>query len=312
MRDLLDLQHGVVARRQLADVGLTENDVRRLLRRRELVPLHPGVYVDHTGPPTWLQRAWGGVLLGWPAALAGASALRADDGPGRWRDDTVLVAIEHGRTVQDRPGVRFQRVVDLDARVRWNLAPPRVRYEDASLDVAAEARSRTAALGVLAAGLQARRTTPSRLADALAARPRFAQRVWFAAVLDDLAAGACSVLEHGYLTRVERPHRLPRGERQVRAHASTGVVYRDATYPGGVVLELDGRLFHDTADARDRDMERDLDAALDGLQTRRLSYGQVFDRPCATAAKVGRLLRLAGWHGTAAACSPTCAVRRAA
>ena len=35
--------------------------------------LHPGVYVDHTGEPSWLQLAWASVLLCWPAALAGHS-----------------------------------------------------------------------------------------------------------------------------------------------------------------------------------------------------------------------------------------------
>jgi hypothetical protein len=44
----------------------------------------PGVYVNHTGDPTWLQRAWAGVLYYWPAALAGASAMRVTAGP-RWR-----------------------------------------------------------------------------------------------------------------------------------------------------------------------------------------------------------------------------------
>jgi len=64
-----------------------------------------------------------------------------------------------------------------------------------------------------------------------------------------------------------------------------------------VVVELDGRLFHDAATGRDRDLERDLDTATDGRSTVRLGWGQVFERPCSTAAKVGRLLQLAGWSG---------------
>ena len=42
--------------------------------RKELVVLFPGVYVDHTGRASWIQRAWGAVLYAWPAALAGESA----------------------------------------------------------------------------------------------------------------------------------------------------------------------------------------------------------------------------------------------
>ena len=92
--DLLRDQAGIIARRQALRGGLTSNDVRRRLRRREWVVVHPGVYVDHTGQLTWLQRAWAAVLYAWPAALCGESALRAVEGPGRRRDDhTIHVAI---------------------------------------------------------------------------------------------------------------------------------------------------------------------------------------------------------------------------
>jgi Transcriptional regulator, AbiEi antitoxin len=69
-------QEGVVSRRQALACGLTDNDIARLVRRREWARVHDGVYVNHTGPLTWLQRAWAAVLFHWPAALAGSSALR--------------------------------------------------------------------------------------------------------------------------------------------------------------------------------------------------------------------------------------------
>ncbi|MET1059435.1 MAG: hypothetical protein ABWX84_07545 [Nocardioides sp.] len=80
-------------------------------------------------------------------------------------------------------------------------------------------------------------------------------------VLRDVAEGTCSVLEHGYLHLVERAHGLPSAQRQLHATGSVGVVYRDADY-GLLVVELDGRLFHDSTEQRDRDFERDLDCAL--------------------------------------------------
>lgn len=70
-------QSGVVSRAQLVGLGLGGHDIRRLQRRRELVGMHPGVYVDHTGGLSWIQRAWVGVLAVWPAALCHTSALRA-------------------------------------------------------------------------------------------------------------------------------------------------------------------------------------------------------------------------------------------
>jgi hypothetical protein len=85
------------------------------------------------------------------------------------------------------------------------------------------------------------------------------------------------VLEHGYLTKVERPHQLPVAERQTRLGSTLGVIYRDARYETFEV-ELDGRLFHSGVEQRDRDLDRDLDAAVDGRSTVRLGYGQVFSR----------------------------------
>ena len=72
--------------------------------------------------------------------------------------------------------------------------------------------------------------------------------------------------------------------------------------PFGLVVELDGRLFPDGARARDLDLDRDLDAALDGLLTVRLGWGQVHVRPCATAARLARLLRRRGRAGTPRDC----------
>ena len=84
------------------------------------------------------------------------------------------------------------------------------------------------------------------------------------------------------------------------------MVYRDHEYDDGLVVELDGRLFHDSAGQRDRDLERDLDAALDGLETLRLGWAQVTDRSCATAGKVARLLVRRGWTGRPRRCGPAC------
>lgn len=83
--------------------------------------------------------------------------------------------------------------------------------------------------------------------------------------------------------------------------------YRDLDYPTWrVAIELDGRPAHDGAFARDRDLERDLDAMIeDGRVTIRLGWGQVYERPCATAQKVARLLTRQGWRGATKAC-PDC------
>jgi hypothetical protein len=322
LQALLLAQGGVVSRAQALQVGLQPHDLRRLVRRRDLAPFLPGVYVDHTGEPSWVQRAWGAVLscssprgmvgadLG--AALAGASALRAADGPGRpgADDGPIHVVVPRSRRVVAPRGVRVVRTFLLHDRVQWNLGPPRLRYEEAALDVALGAVGDLAAIGAVARAVQGRHTTAVRMQQALASRKKASRRDFLDAVLTDVACGTCSVLEHAFLTRVERPHGLPRAERQQRAGTATGIVYRDVVV-GERVFELDGRLWHDTAEQRDRDFERDLDAAVEGHDTVRLTWGQVVGRPCSTAVKVSALLERDGWP-PGRACGSGCAFARAA
>ena len=299
LAELLALQSGVISRRQALEQGMKPHDIRRLIRRREWATVHPGVYVNHTGPLTWQQRAWAAVLAMAPAALSDASALGSHDGP-------VHVAVDRSRTVVAPDGVIRHYLADLDRRVQWNASPPRVRIEYAVLARAAAATDDFAAMAALAQPVQSRRTTAGKLLDALEQQQRVARRPFLVSVLGDIEAGSCSVLEQGYLERVERRHGLPVASRQVAA-ASRGRIYRDVDYPAyGLVIELDGRLFHDSTAARDRDLDRDLDAAVDGRLTVRLGWGQVFGRSCETAARVGLLLEQRGWNGEVRPC-PECA-----
>jgi hypothetical protein len=302
---ILKDQAGVISRRQALGAGLRDPDIKRLLRRRTWALVHAGVYVTHTGGLTWHQRAWAAVLFSWPAALCHDSALRAGDGPGkRDQDESVIhVAVDKSRNLVAPDGVRLHRMPGFGERVLWNLGPPRVRYEQALLDQAADARTDLDALGLLADACGSRRTTAQRLLGALAERPRIARRSWLSSVLADIASGTCSVLEHGYLTKVERPHGLPIGRRQPPALSSRGSIFRDVEYEDHqLVVELDGRAYHDSTEARDRDLDRDLDAAVEKKETIRLGYGQVFDRSCLTATKVGSILNHKGWTGSASSC----------
>lgn len=302
--DVLRQQDGVISRRQVLGAGLQDHDIRRLVRRNEWARVHTGVYVDHTGPPTWSQRAWAAVLYAAPAALCLGSALGNDESP-------IHVAVTQARARLVEPaGVRIHHVAHFEDRVLWNVGPPRMRYDDAALDVACHANSELDSIAVLANACQTRRTTARRLLRTLDARQRVRGREWLRAVLVDIADGTCSVLEHGYLTRVERPHGLPRATRQKRSASSVGVCYRDTEYGERLVVELDGRLYHDSATRRDADFERDLDAAVDGRSTVRLSYGQVFDRPCQTAGKIARVLQRHGIAVSGQPCGPGCVFTR--
>lgn len=310
LRPYLEDQWGVVSRRQAREAGLDPHDLARLVRRRELARIHPGVYLDHTGEPTFLQRAWAGVQLYWPAALGHETALRAIEGPSSRRPERPIhLVVARDRKLSPPAGLVVHRSAHLAERVQWHTGPPRLRYEEAALDVAADASSDFAALGEISRAIQSRRTTAARMRDRVQQRPGLPRRQWMQSVLADVAAGTCSVLEHGYLHRVERAHGLTGARRQVRDRLAAGTVFRDVVYRCGLVVELDGRLFHDSTAQRDRDYDRDLETAVGRLQTVRLSYGQVFDRPCWTTRHLVALLRLHGWDGSPRPCGPACRIR---
>lgn len=308
LADTLAHQSGVISRRQILDSGGGSADLERMLRRRELTRTLPGVFVDHTGEPTWQQRAWTGVLFHWPAALAGHAALGAQLGM-KWRhhheDRLIELAVPQRRHVAAQPGYSISRPNNFEDRVLWNGAPPRIRVEPATIDLAARATTDLEAIGLVNDVCQVRYSTPQRLRDHLASRGRVSRRALLNAVLDDIEQGTTSVLEHGYLNLVERPHGLPTGRRQEPGPAGS---LRDVDYGNGLVIELDGRQFHDTRVQRDKDLDRDLLTAAAGGITARLGWGQVFDRSCWTAALVADLLAQRGWPDWPLVCRPGCAV----
>jgi very-short-patch-repair endonuclease len=140
-------------------------------------------------------------------------------------------------------------------------------------------------------------------------RSRLRRRAFVLSVLDDIGSGAQSALEWGYLQRVERAHGLPRASRQVSRRTAGGKEYRDIEYEAcGLVIELDGRLNHDSWEAENRDADRDLADAADGKVTIRLRWRQVFATPCQTAGRIEAVLRQRGSGCRAKPCGPRCTI----
>ncbi len=297
----MSVQDGVVARRQLVGLGLTQGDLNRLLRRRELTPVHRATFVAHTGPLTWDQRAWAAVLVHHPAALTRASALPDPPATG-----AIHVAVDVDRTVRRVPGVVAHRTARWRERLAANATRPRLAVPEAVVELVSDADDSWEAFAALARVCQSRRTTPGAVRDALRARRGLRDRPLLLGMVDDLATGACSVLEREYLTTVERAHGLPTADRQGRERLAGGVVYRDAEYVDhGVVVELDGRTFHSGA-GREADFGRDLlTAATSDRLTLRLGWRQVVREPCRTAHHLGAVLGRRGWAGQVVRC-PRC------
>ena len=269
LEDVLRRQDGVISRQQVLGHGGSDDYIERMIRRRQWARVLPGVYVEHTGPLTWKQRAWAGVLYHAPAALGGASALRASGlNLGDERKPIELV-VAWPRRVADPPTLVTSLVTDFDAVVLSNLSPPRLRIEHAALQVASRAKSEDAAVAVLGDVCQQRRTTASRLVTALTSQSRLRHRRLLTAVLGDVAAGTNSALERRYLRDVELAHGLPVGHRQVRVVAGERTAYRDVDYVDyGLLVELDGQLGHDGTYDRWDDLDRDVLSAVGGAPDR--------------------------------------------
>lgn len=306
VEDLLVRQDGVIARWQVLACGHPPAYGARKLRRREWVAVHPGGYVNHTGPLTWQQRAWAAVLACAPAALCGESARRAHEGPGRRdHDDSVIhLAVDRDRHLGAPAGTRLHRVAGFADRVAWNLGPPRdpLRGHDprpgrrrprpARHGGRARRRLRDAPDHGRPAAGPARRT----LVDPAAGPPPHGPGRRGGG---DLLGARARLPDRG-----RAAHGLPTGERQAARISGGSTAYLDVRYAAlGLVVELDGRLVHGTAAARDRDLQRDLTTSVEEAGTTvRLGYGQVFDRPCATAAAVAAVMRRLGWAGSLTPC----------
>ncbi|MFD7078159.1 hypothetical protein ACFV9G_28395 [Nocardioides sp. NPDC059952] len=304
----LRMQDGIATYAQLVAGGVTRIDIERRVRRNELRRVYPRVYADHTGPLTWTQRAWAAVLYAEPAFLCWTSL---EQPKGQDLGAPIHVAIDESRRVRSQEGLVIHRLAALAPRT-YGGTPPRLTVEDNALMLADRARSEIDAIAALAKVASRRYVTADSLRAALGRYPSLRRRSLVAAMIDDLEAGTHSVLEHGYLTRVERPHGLPAGRRQAPRTGPSGNQFRDVEYPDHrLVVELDGALGHESWHDQARDADRDLDdLARLGSVTARLRWHQVFDTPCRTAARIGRILTRNGWTGAVSPCGDGCMATR--
>ncbi len=304
---LFRAQAGVISRAQVMAADARDCDIERMLRRRMWARVTDGVYVEHTGPLGWNERAWAAVLRAWPSVLSGPAALRAFGLRGH-RAEQVEVAIAARRRVRVANEFAVVRLRDYDRVALPHLSPPRMRLEAALVQVAGRTRREDDAIAVFADACQERRTTAARLLVELNERERVPHRRLLTDAVADVDAGARSPLEVRYLRLVERAHGLPSGRRQQAVRPGGHPQYRDVEYVGlRTLVELNGRLGHEwAADVWD-DLDRDLDSATTDLITLRAGWRQVL-QPCRLAGIVGQILVLRGWAGRPHLCGPACNV----
>jgi len=301
LRSLSLQQAHVLSREQALALGMSDRMVAHLVRRQQWHRLTQGIYLTNDTEPSFLSRAWAGVLVGGERSrlgyLAAARLNRLTDVDPR----VVRVLVAHNRSLVARRGWEFVRERPGVRQGSTRHDPPRTGVEDTVLDLCAEAGPEDV-VGWVTLAVERGRTTPRRLERALAGRRRHPRRELLEGLLADVAVGVRSPLEMTYLRDVERAHGLSAlVSRQLPSRLHKAV--RDVCYTDfGVVVELDGRLGH-TELGRFRDMNRDNLASLDGLLTLRYGAGDLHGQPCSVAAQVARALRQRGWTGLPTRCA---------
>ena len=296
---LAETQGGVVLHRQVIDHGLSREVLSRLVNGGSWQRLAHGLFFTLPTVPPWLAIAWGGILLGGAGSRLGAESSGFLHKLLVVPPEVIDVLVPRVRRVRVAGPWRFVRERPTSRSPTTIGAPPRLAVETTVLDLAA-AGSVSDVVHLVTRAVQLRITTPSRLLACLDNRARHPYRRLLADFLADVAEGAESPLELGYLRNVERAHGLPRGRRQCQRVGQR--YYSDVGYDAyRLLVELDGRLGHE-GDGRFRDMERDNRFVLAAMATLRYGWYDIETRPCAVAAQVAEALTSRGWTGQLRPC----------
>ena len=305
-------QAGVCTYPQAISAGLSPGAIRRLADAGEWHRLHRGIFDTTGAPPVLHARMWGAHLaLGELSVVAGAAAGHSWgllDGP--WPADRSLRMLLCDSIRRRSPGLDVRRVWDPLSRAHPARRPPMLTVEHTVLDLAGLAATDADAIELVLRAHRLRLTTPERIEAVLEEVRRVRRRRLVHEACNDASLGLTSHLERRYRRDVERRHGLPVGALQVREWAG-GTVYRDVLYEAqGVIVELDGRLGHESERGVLRDQFRDNRAALTGRATLRYGWLAVAGHSCESAGQVAALLLTRGWADQPRRCGPTCELPR--
>lgn len=313
-QELLELQHGVIARWQAAEAGLDLPAIDSQLRWRHWRVMRRGVYATFTGEPTRNAVLWAAVLRAGPGAVLSHHSAAELDGLIDRPTPAIHVMISSARRLTIFPIIRADPAPPLVVHHSTRLAqarhptrlPPRTRIDETTVDLSQAAANLDEALSWFIRACSRRLVTAELLLTAIQVRPKLRWRTELTGVLTDVGDGVHSVLELRYVRGVERAHELPRAARQAVSRLGKRTRYLDNHYREfGVAVELDGRAAH-PAEARWQDIHRDNASAGTGIVTLRYGWADVTERPCRVAAEIASVLRLRGWTGRPRPCGPQC------
>lgn len=311
LRGLVRHQLGTFSAEQARDLGVTDKELRAQVAAGRWQRLHHGVYFMANASPGPGARRWAALLASGDGAVLSHTTAAEIYGFARLRPapSRIEVSIPIDRQEVAVPGVRVRRSRLLPGKATVYEGWPITSAADTVLDLVAEMRSPHDVVGLLTDACRTKAVTVEEIRQALGRRKRQRHRQLVKDVLADVAGGVESILEHRYLVRVERPHGLPRGRRQVKAWLGGVPICKDVEYDEyDTVVELDGRLGHEGS-GRHRDRRRDNAGTVRRKATLRYGHADLM-QPCEAAAEVASVLRDRGWTGQLRSCGPQCTALR--
>lgn len=293
--ELAQRQHGVVARRQLLQAGLSRRAIDHRMKGRRLQAIHRGIYaVGHSvlsveGP--WMAA----VLAGGRAAVVSHRSAGALWGFRHTTSSLVDVTVPTGS--RPRRGIRFHESEVPPDELTVRRAIPVTTVPRTLMDLAA-VLSRRALERAIEEAEVLRLTGSLSLVDMV---DRYPRRRGVVAIRSLLAARNAEVaitrseLEERFLALLDRAA-LPRpvvnravrlGDRWIEADC---IWMRER-----LIVELDGHAFHSTRGAFERDRSRDRALQAHGWKVIRITWRQLRDEAPALVADLRRLLGADGY-----------------
>lgn len=295
VRSLAERQHGIITRRQALASGLTDHQIHRRSRIGQWRRLDPGTYLLFGSDTPEARLA--GAVVALPAVVSHRSAARAHGLPV---SDPELPEVTVPHRLSNRfAGVQVHESTDLDPdHVMERAGLPTTNVARTVFDIAL-GLSKRQLRRVVDEAMTRRLLTVDDLENMLAAvgrrgRPGTARMRCLVADLGRRYIAPESELERRMIELLTDAG-LPDPVRQLRLPWRTQVDGRvDFAYPSArLIVECDGRRWHTTAEAFERDRRRDNQAQMAGWRVLRFTWDDVTRRPAETARQVKALLQQA-------------------
>jgi very-short-patch-repair endonuclease len=279
IRNLADRRAGVVARRHLNELGVTDRMIERRVQQGSLIAEHPGVY--RVGPRTIEARYWAAVLACGPGAVLSGRAAAWLWGLVKGPPPPPEVSAPTRRRVKGL-ATRHRRLHPGEKTSRRGI--PVTTVPLTLFDLSPSLAQEDLARACHEAGVK-NRTTPRQVAEALARRPNTKGAAKLRAVLEGEPV-SLSKLETRFLALLREAGLPP-----PVTNKPAGAKRVDCRWPEHrLTVELDSYRFHNSRHSWEQDRRREREARARGDDFARYTWGDVFETPRVVVREVAGLI----------------------